>query len=96
MSNKPEEEKHFECEVCTELFNTKDKLIVHLRRNEIKIEHRKLHHWCHHIQTNILRGRNEIKIEPTLESDYDKNCIPELFVIRNLELTRNKIFFSLL
>ena len=33
MLNKPQEEKHFECKVCTELVNTKDKLIVHLTRH---------------------------------------------------------------
>ena len=33
MLNKPQEEKHFECKVCTELFNTKDKLNVHLTRH---------------------------------------------------------------
>ena len=31
--NKPQEEKHFECEVCTKLFNKKDKLIVHMSQH---------------------------------------------------------------
>ena len=31
--NKPQEYIHFECEVCTKLFNTKDKLIVHMSQH---------------------------------------------------------------